>query len=127
MGRLATSPKRGSVAGSRKDAKGVFEVLNQAIRSYSEFNQRRYSNPWVARVDERGKLDFSVKVGAYTGGYNRGEAGELYVYDQKEGAVYAYGQKDNRGSNGGYQYVQYKGGAFVEVDKAHLLDALKGE
>ena len=102
-------------------------MSNQAIRSYSEFNQRRYSNPWVARVDERGKLDFSAKVGAYTGANGRGESGELYVYEPQEGAVYAYGQKDIRGSNGGYQYVQYKDGAFVEVDKTHLLDALKGE
>ena len=99
-------------------------MANAIIRSYSEFNQRRYGNPWVARVDSRGKIDFASKAGAYTGGYNKGEAGDLYVYAPVEGAVYAYGQKDYRGNNGGYQYVQYKDGAFVEIAKTDLLNAL---
>ena len=102
-------------------------MKNAVIHSYGEFNQRRYSNPWVARVDERGKLDFAAKVGAYTGAYGKGEAGDLYVYEPEEGAVYAYGQKDYRGSNGGYEYAQYKDGAFVAIEKGKLLKALAGE
>ena len=94
------------------------------IKKYDEFNFRRYSNPWVAKVASNGKIDFSAKIGGYTGGYNKGEAGSLYVADPVEGAVYAYGQKDYRGNHGGYDYAQYLNGEFVEVEKANLLDAL---
>lgn len=100
-------------------------MKNQIVASYREFNFRRYSNPWIARVDARGKMDFTAKIGAYTGGYNKGEAGDLYIYDPQEGAVYAYGQKDYRGSNGGYEYVQYIAGEFRPITKAQLLEALR--
>ena len=39
--------------------------------------------------------------------------------------MYAYGQKDYRGSNGGYEYAQYKDGAFVAIEKGKLLEALR--
>lgn len=96
------------------------------ISKYGSFNQRRYSNPWVAIVSrETGRIDFSAKVGGYTGGYGKGEAGELYIRDPIVGAVYAYGQKDCRGNNGGYQYVKYIGnGHFKEVEKSDLVRAL---
>ena len=96
-------------------------MKNAVIRKYGEFNQRRYGNPWVARVDARGKLDFTVKVGAYTGAYGKGEAGDLYVFEAEDGAVYAFGQKDYRGSNGGYEYAKFVGGEFVEIAKTDLL------
>ncbi len=99
-------------------------MKNAIIKQYGDFNFRRYSNPWVAKVAPNGKLDFSVKVGGYTGRYNAGEAGSLYVTDPVEGTVYAYGRKDYRGGNGGYQYVQYVNGEFVPVDAADLLKAL---
>ena len=96
------------------------------IKSYSEFNFRRYGNPWVAQVDSNGKIDFNAKVGSYTGSYNKGEAGQLYINNPVEGAVYAYGQKDYRGNNGGYQYIKIIDGQPVEIDKAHLIEALNG-
>lgn len=99
-------------------------MKNAVVEEYCSFNPRRYSNPWVCRVDERGKLDFSVKVGAYTGAYGKGEAGSLYVFDPVVGGVYAYGQKDYRGNNGGYAYIKWDGTAFVPVEKKDLLEAL---
>ena len=94
------------------------------VKNYEEFNHRRYGNPWVAIVNEIGKIDFSAKVGGYTGGYNKGEAGQLYITNTVEGKVYAYGQKDNRGNNGGYEYIKIVNGQAVEIDKAHLIEYL---
>lgn len=99
----------------------------KTLKKYDSFNHRRYGNPWVAIVSQDGKIDFSRKVGGYTGAYNKGEAGELYVSAPEEGAVYAFGQKDYRGSNGGYEYVQYISGQFVPVDKTELSAALNRE
>lgn len=97
----------------------------KVIASYGEFNERRYGNPWVAKVDPRtAKPDFSVRVGGYTGGYNMGEAGDLYVYEPEEGAVYMYGQKDYRGHNTERGYVKYVNGEFVDVSTADLLKNL---
>jgi hypothetical protein len=97
------------------------------IAEYGAFNQRRYSNPWVAIVDKHtGKMDFPQRVGGYTGGWGKGEAGQLYIIEPVEGAVYAYGQKDHRGNNGGYEYAKYIGGQFVPVAKVDLIKALQG-
>lgn len=95
------------------------------IRKYDEFNFRRYGNPWVAKVDKNGKIDFSEKVGGYTGAYNKGEAGELYINSPVEGQVYAYGQKDYRGNNGGYEYTVYEFGEFKRIEKTELSAYLK--
>ena len=99
--------------------------MTKTVRTYDAFNRRRYSDPWVAEVNGNGKIDFSGHVGGYTGGYRTGDAGELYVSNPVEGQVYAYGQKDYRGSNGGYDYVQYIEGEFVEVDKPGQTAALE--
>ena len=95
------------------------------IKKYDDFNFRRYGNPWVAVVGKNGKIDFSQKVGGYTGKYGKGEAGELYVSDPKEGRVYAYGQKDYRGNNGGYEYLKYTNGKFIHIKKENLIEALQ--
>lgn len=95
------------------------------IKTYDSFNFRRYGDPWVSIVNPNtAKIDFSQRVGGYTGARGRGEAGDLYVIDPQDGAVYAYGQKDYRGNNGGYQYVQYNGREFVSVEKTQLIAAL---
>lgn len=97
----------------------------KVIRGYDSFNQRRYSNPWVAIVNkETAKMDFKQRVGGYTGAYGKGEAGDLFVTEPQVGAVYAYGQKDYRGNNGGYAYVQWDGEKFVEVEKTELVAVL---
>jgi len=98
------------------------------LKHYESFNQRRYGNPWVAKVDKKtAKPDFNVKVGGYTGGYNCGEEGDLYVADPQDGAVYMYGQKDYRGNNTERSYVQFKDGTFIPVTKSELITVLNGE
>ncbi len=98
----------------------------KTLKNYSVFNQRRYSNPWVAIIDNKtAKIDFSQKVGGYTGRYNAGEAGDLYITSPIEGAVYAYGQKDYRGNKTEVSYVKYINNTFVDIPKTQLIDNLK--
>lgn len=96
----------------------------KVIARYESFNQNRYGNPWVAIVGENAKIDFSRKVGGYTGAYGKGEAGELYITEPVECAVYAYGQKDYRGRSGGYKYIKFINGEFIPVEKENLIEAL---
>lgn len=98
----------------------------EALKHYESFNPRRYGDPWVAPVDPKtAKPDFTKKVGGYTGGYNRGEAGDLYLFEPVEGTVYTYGQKDYRGNKTERGYAKYTNGGFVAVTPETLLDALK--
>lgn len=94
------------------------------VKNYESFNQRRYSNPWIAKVGTDGKMDFTTRVGNYTGSYGKGEAGQLYLSNPTNGTVYAYGQKDNRGNNGGYQYIKMVDGNVQEIEKTALIEAL---
>ena len=94
------------------------------VEKYNSFNQRRYSNPWIAKVGKDGKINFAVKVGGYTGRYGAGEEGELYITDPEEGAVYAYGQKDYRGNNGGYEYIKIINGEITKIEKTNLVESL---
>ena len=71
-------------------------MKNVVIFSYASFNWRRYSRAWLCRMTERGGYDFNANVGTYTGA-ERGEAGDLVVFEPEEGVVYGYGQKDYRG------------------------------
>lgn len=97
----------------------------KTLETYSSYNERRYGDPWVAKVGADGKIDFSARVGGYTGERGKGEAGDLYIIKPAEGQVYAYGQKDYRGHNGGYQYTQYIKGEFVPVEKTELVQAIE--
>jgi hypothetical protein len=92
------------------------------LRKYSSFNQRRYSNPWVAILDKStAKIDFKKTVGGYTGGYNKGEEGVLFINNPIENDIYAYGQKDYRSNKSETNYVLYKGGNFIDVEKSELV------
>lgn len=91
------------------------------VKEYEGFNFRRYSNPWIATCDASAKIDFSVKVGGYTGAYGKGEAGTLYISNPTEGSVYAYGQKDHRGSNTEIKYIKIVDGTIVETTKQEIL------
>lgn len=95
------------------------------LKHYDSFNWRRYGNPWVAVVNPKtAKPDFSEKVGGYTGGYNRGEEGDLYICEPIEGTVYMYGQKDYRGNNTERKYAKYIDGEFIPVSNSELIAAL---
>ena len=93
----------------------------KTIKTYEEFNFRRYSNPWVCEFNN-GKYDFAKKVGGYTGRYGAGEAGALYVTEPKENQVYAYGQKDNRGGHTERNFVIYQNGEFIEIDNIKAFE-----
>jgi hypothetical protein len=102
------------------------DATMKIIKNYQDFNFRRYSNPWVAIVNpSTAKIDFSAKVGGYTGGYNKGEAGSLYTTNPQDGAVYAYGQKDYRGNNTEVSYAKYTAGEFHPIEKTDLIAALQ--
>jgi len=94
------------------------------IKNYDGFNGRRFSNPWVALVGEDARIDFSAKIGGYTGAWGKGEEGQLYINKPEEGKVYAYGQKDNRGNKGGYEYLKIVNGKMVEIEKSELIENL---
>ena len=97
----------------------------QVLKTFSGYNSRRYSDPWVGIVDRNtAKINFNIKVGGYTGGYHAGEAGNLYLFDPKEGEVYAYGQKDYRGNKTEMDYVLYENGEFTEIKKTQLIAVL---
>lgn len=96
----------------------------KTIKTFDEYNFRRYGMPWVAIVDPKtAKPDFSKDVGGYTG--RKGEAGDLYVIEPLEGAVYMYGQKDYRGNNTVRAYAQYLDGEFHEVSNTDLVTVLQ--
>ena len=97
----------------------------KVIKNFEGFNFRRYGNPWVAKVGTDARIDFSQKIGGYTGGYNRGEAGQLYVEYPAEGQIYAYGQKDYRKPQKSYTtYVKFTGEEFIKIEKTNLISEL---
>lgn len=101
---------------SWKEAKNlVTEIKNVVVRHYESYNRRRYSAPWVCLMTERGKYDFSVEVGTYTG--SSGSDGDLIVYAPVVGQVYGYGQKDYRGNGTEINYIKWSGTEFVKCDK----------
>lgn len=101
---------------SWKEAKELANQVKYAVISFfEEYNERRYSLPWVCEMKEDGKYDFSKKVGAYTG--NHGEEGELVVYRPVVGKVYGYGQKDYRGNQTVKAFVKWNGSSFEKCDK----------
>lgn len=96
----------------------------KTIKTFCSYNFRRYGMPWVAIVNPKtAKPDFSQEVGGYTG--RKGEAGDLYVIEPIEGAVYMYGQKDYRGGNTERAYAQYRDGAFRDVSNTELVEVLQ--
>ena len=98
----------------------------KTIETYQSYNHRRYGTPWVAIINPAtAKPDFSRSVGGYTGA--NGSAGDLYVTDPQDGAVYMHGQKDYRGGNTQREYHLYVNGEFVPISDTQLLQALRGE
>ena len=107
----------------------------------SSYNQRRYSKPWIAKVDfSTPKGDFSW--GDWTGDHYNGGEGILTI-DADPGDIIAHGQKDFRQPknsapdfeivepDGSLTYLGDKGDAYKHYlehkDKAPDLDALRKE
>lgn len=89
---------------------------NVVIQSFGRYNKRRYSRPWVCRMDSTGRCDFATRIGMYTGDLP-GDAGDLIVFAPCEGQVYGYGQKDYRGNNTIVCYAVWDGEKFAACDK----------
>lgn len=87
---------------------------NVVVKTYYSYNQRRYSLPWVCKV-ENGNYNFEIKVGMYTA--NHGDEGNLIVFTPVIGQVYAYGQKDYRGGKTEKNFIVWNGNEFVPCDK----------
>ena len=92
-------------------------MKNVLLHTYPSFNQRRFSDWWVAKVKEDGSYDFNDRCGGITGRGKSGEAGDLYVFSPVEGQVYAYGQKDYRGNGSGIYHRVWQDGEFKICDK----------
>ena len=96
-----------------------------AVKEFEAFNGRRKSQPWIAKVNQFGKISFEEKIGGYTGAYGKGESGILYISKPEEGQVYAFGQKDYRNANCTFKkYVVYVNGQLTEVEGQAFLDAV---
>lgn len=94
------------------------------VKRYPNYNPRRFGTPWIAIVNPKnGRLDFSKRVGGYSG--LPGEQGDLYLFDPVEGCVYAYGQKDYSHPTPKRTYVLYTNGTLEEVKSTELLQVLK--
>ena len=99
-----------------KEAKEVVEeIKNVVVEHFYSYNPRRYSTPWVCVMTEDGKYDFSKPVGEYTA--NKGDEGDLIIYQPEVGQVYGWGQKDYRGNNTEKNYIKWTGSGFVKCDK----------
>ena len=59
------------------------------------YNQRRYSKPWIARVDFTTNSQGDFKFGEWIGDASNGSAGLLEI-DVEPGDIIAKGQKDFR-------------------------------
>ena len=86
----------------------------------SPYNARRYSRPWIARVDftdPKGKFEFGQWTGQHFGG--TGSEGILHI-EAEPGDVIAQGQKDGRGNNGhpGFAFVKPDGTLETGLSKA---------
>lgn len=88
----------------------------EIIASFNSYNGRRYSRPWVCIMTPTGAYDFQDRIGIYTG-TQPGGAGDLVVFEPREGQVYGYGQKDYRGNNTEIDYALWDGQKFVPCDK----------
>ena len=98
-----------------KEAKNMAEKIeNAVIDTFASYNTRRYSLPWVCKMDEHGKYNFNEKIGTYSA--THGEEGELVVFHPEIGQVYGYGQKDYRGKSY-IRFAKWDGTKFVDCDK----------
>ena len=102
---------------AQTDKSTIAQTKSVVIYSFDNYNFRRCSTPWVALINN-GKYDFNKKIGGYTGRYNSGDAGDVYVSHPVDGQIYAYGQKDYRNPKNTFiNFAVWQNGQFVECDK----------
>jgi hypothetical protein len=101
----------------RRIDNGGHIMENIIVEHFASYNQRRYSTPWVCPMGPRGEYNFSVRCGTYTGNAQAGEEGDLVIFEPEVGQVYAWGQKDYRGSNTLVRFCVFDGERLVPCDK----------
>lgn len=89
------------------------------IGEVGDYNQRRYGAPWMARVIN-GEYNFRIRS-EFTGDARTGAGGELLIVDPVVGGVYAWAQKDTRGSSTAVHYRKYTENGFVVIDKSEAI------
>jgi len=103
------------------EAKVDSRTGNTIVNHYDFYDAKRYGTPWVARVKpENGRPDFDNSVGAYTGRFEPGSEGDLFISTPQDGDVYMYGQKNKRGKYSDNHYVWYKDGYFFDIPRSSL-------
>lgn len=69
--------------------------MHKIQRETAPYNQRRYSRPWIARVDFSHDQNGEFHFGDWVGDHRNGSAGIL-VIEVETGDIIATGQKDFR-------------------------------
>jgi hypothetical protein len=69
--------------------------MHKIQRDTPAYNQRRYSRPWIARVDFASNPNGEYHWGEWVGDHRNGSEGTL-VIDAETGDIIATGQKDFR-------------------------------
>ncbi len=82
----------------------------------NEYNSRRYSKPWIARVTFTQTAKALYEWGRWIGteSHGTGSAGAL-VITAAEGDIIARGRKDYRGGNTSLTFFQVRDGVLVEL------------
>lgn len=89
----------------------------------SSYNQRRYSKPWIAKVDFSTNPNGDFQWGNWVGDAVKGSEGMLII-EAEEGDIIARGQKDFRKPrNSAPDYYQVRDGKLEPV--ASKREALK--
>ncbi len=91
--------------------------------SFSSYNARRYSRPWIARISAwpvGGKAE--MQFGSYLGNDGGGEVEIMAM----PGDIIRYGQKDGRGNGGMSEWaIAQADGSLTVVDQAEARKAYK--
>lgn len=89
--------------------------MNNVIKNFGSYNQRRYGQPWACKMTTDGKYNFEERVAVYTGN-KPGDEGDLVILEPVKGQVYGYGQKDYRGGNTWKEFAIWDGEQFKACD-----------
>jgi len=85
----------------------------------SSYNEKRYSKPWVARVDFSTNPKGDFKFGDWVGDHSNGSEG-LLVINAEVNDVIATGQKD-------YRNAKYSAPSFYYVTETGELESFDGK
>lgn len=90
------------------------------ICTVENFDPKKWGRPWVAVAEPKGGMYFYELIGGY-------KAGKVYINEVflENGCVYAWGQKDYKGSESYVHYLQYQDGKLSEISKAEAKSLAK--